>query len=118
MLGDWGRPHNRDPNLNSQCEQPLGAPKCAELHAGVGSPQRRRVPKASSPTHPPGMPRGNLPIRTTVPVTAPRAVDPGRGPKGRPRRSRGRLPPLGNSLVWYLLGFPFGLLLFFCLFVF
>lgn len=70
MLGNWGRPHNRDPNLNSQCEPPLSAPRRTEQPAGVGSPPRRPVPKASSPTHPLGMPSGHLPVRTTDPATA------------------------------------------------
>ena len=39
MLEDWGRPHHRDPNLNWQYEQPLGAPKRAELSLGMGSPR-------------------------------------------------------------------------------
>lgn len=39
MLGDWGRPHNQDPNLNWQCELPLGAPRSDELSLAMGSPR-------------------------------------------------------------------------------
>lgn len=71
MLGDWGRPHNQDPNLNSQCEPPSAPPNAQNCPRGWG-PLNGAGSLKPPPLHTPaGMPSGNLPIRTTDPAAAP-----------------------------------------------
>ena len=104
VLGDWGRPHNRDPNLNLQCELPLGAPERAEQSLEMGVPSRQSVPTTSSPTTLAPPPRGSPPSTFTSkpPIQGlhPRAQSAKQGvTEGSRADPTGDVPPLGNTRV-------------------